>query len=63
MTMADFWRCVLDEIKSLGWDCVVYGPEFWLAMAALAIAGILVCLVGALVIPRLDDEKEEDDDP
>lgn len=63
MTMADFWAQVLAEFKALGWDCVMYGPEIWLAMAALAIAGMLMCLVGALVIPRLDDEKEEDDDP
>jgi hypothetical protein len=61
MTMADFWAQVLAEFKALGWDCVMYGPEFWLAICGLAGAAGLAVLVSLFVMPRLDEGEEDDD--
>lgn len=33
---------MIAEIKALGWRCIAYGPEFWLAFP-------LFCLVGFVI--------------
>lgn len=56
---AEFWAMALAEIKALGWSCIAHGPEVWLWICALAGAGMIACLVGAFVIPRLEDDDDE----
>lgn len=59
--MADFWACVIDEIRALGTWCMIHGPEIWLGLVAwcvLSIAVVLGMWLGAL----LGANKEDKDD-
>ncbi len=58
-----FWACTWAEIKALGWRCVLYGPEIWLAVAALAGAWMLALIVCWVAFaPEISGGKDEDDD-
>ena len=52
---------MIAEIKALGWRCVVFGPEAWLAITAVCIfsAGIVV---GMWVAALLSANREDDDE-
>lgn len=62
--MADFWACVIAEIKTLGMWCVVHGPEIWLCVAAWCVISIAVVIgmwLGALLGANgRDDENKRD---
>ncbi len=43
------WYWITEEFKALGLRCVAYGPEFWLAVAAICGATALAMVVGYFV--------------
>ena len=43
------WYWITAEFKALGLRCVVYGPEFWLAIAAIAGVAALSAVVGYFI--------------
>ena len=55
MTLTQFWSQVLAEIKALGWRCVAYGPEAWLAIPTLCGALVLAAVVGFLIFANWRD--------
>ena len=53
---------MLAEIRALGWRCLVFGPEAWLAIVAVCIfsAGIVVGMwVAALLSANGRDDDEQ----
>ena len=40
--MSEITAQMIAEIRSLGWHCIIHGPEFWLVFP-------LVCLVGFVI--------------
>ena len=50
MDMRDFLCQVKDEISALRWYCVIHGPEFWLAIAALCL--VAACGLGVICVIR-----------
>ena len=48
----EFWAMAAAEFRALGWRCVAFGPEFWLAVAALCVALFLAVAVGWYVFWR-----------
>lgn len=62
--MADFWACTLAEIKALGMQCIIHGPEVWLMIAQIAI-GLVIFNAGILAgmyIAALMRANGRDDD-
>lgn len=55
--MKEALRYLIEEIKALGWRCAAFGPEFWLAVAALAGACALALVIGYLVYREDEDER------
>ena len=60
--MTDMTAQMIAEIKALGWRCLVFGPEAWLAITAVCIfsAGIVVGMWLAALLGangRDDDEQ------
>jgi uncharacterized membrane protein YraQ (UPF0718 family) len=40
---------ILAEFRALGWRCVAYGPEFWLASAVICwVVAILIAWIFAV---------------
>lgn len=54
---ADFWEQVLAEFKALGWRCVAYGPEFWLAFAALCGSSAIATVISWIVFSNWKDGR------
>lgn len=52
---------MIAEIRALGWRCVVFGPEAWLAITAVCIfsAGMII---GMWVAALLSANREDDDE-
>ena len=43
------WYWIAAEFKALGWYCVAYGPEFWLAVAVICwVVAILIACIFAM---------------
>lgn len=52
---------MIAEIKALGWHCLVFGPEAWLAIVAVCIfsAGLIVgMMLAALLAANGRDDNE-----
>ena len=43
------WYWITAEFKALGLRCVAHGPEFWLAIAAIAGVAALCMIVGVMI--------------
>ena len=43
------WYWITAEFKALGLRCVAYGPEFWLAVAAIGFVAALSAVVGYFI--------------
>ena len=43
------WYWIAEEFKALGLRCVAYGPEFWLAIAAIGGVAALSAVVGYFI--------------
>lgn len=54
---ADFWEQVLAEFKALGRRCVAYGPEFWLAFAALCGSFAIATVISWIVFSNWKDGR------
>ena len=53
---------MIAEIRALGWRCFAFGPEVWLAIAAVCIfsVGIVVGMwLGALLGANKEDKDDE----
>ena len=59
--MADFWACVIAEFRSLGFWCIIHGPEIWLGFVALCVLSI-VLILGVWLTAFLYAKRKEDDD-
>ena len=61
---AEFWATALDEIKALGMNCIIHGPEILLAIGTIAL--LMAALMGAFALAMLVGfavfESEEKDD-
>ena len=51
------WDYIIAEFKALGLRCVAYGPEFWLAIAAIGGVAALGAVVGVMIWREDDDER------
>lgn len=51
------WYWITAEFKALGLRCVAHGPEFWLAVAAIAGVAVLGMIVSIFVF-REDDRHD-----
>lgn len=43
------WDYIIAEFRALGLRCVAYGPEFWLAIAAIGGVAALSAVVGYFI--------------
>ena len=59
--MADFWTCVIDEIRALGAWCMIHGPEIWLGLVAWCVISGAV-LIGMWLAALLTANRSDDDD-
>lgn len=55
--MRETWYYIVAEFKALGLRCVAYGPEFWLAVTAVAGAVVVAAMVRLILW-----EGEDNDD-
>lgn len=53
--MNDMIAQIVDEIKALGFNCFLHGPEIWLVFP-------LLCLVAGIVGFEVFSRWEDDDD-
>lgn len=55
--MRETWYYIIAEFRALGLRCVAYGPEFWLAIAAIGGVAVLGMIVSILVFG--EDDKHD----
>ena len=60
MTMTELLAQVIEEFRALGYKAIAYGPEFWLALCGLALAGVFVIFILLFVDPKLEDGEDDD---
>ena len=59
--MADFWACVIDEIRALGVWCMIHGPEIWIAVIAVCVLSVVLVL-GMWLAALLSANGRDDDE-
>lgn len=59
--MADFWACMLAEIKALGAWCMIHGPEIWLGLVIWCVLSVAV-VIGMWLGALLSANREKDDE-
>lgn len=60
--MREIWATAIAEIRALGWQCILHGPEFWLAFAGLCCAGAAAILVSCIAFAAEERRNKDDDD-
>ena len=55
--MRETWYYIIAEFRALGLRCVAHGPEFWLAVTAIACVAVLGMIVSILVF--MEDDKHD----
>lgn len=59
--MGEVWHCLIAELQALGWRCLVFGPEIWLAITAVCIFSVGI-VVGMWLAALLGANGRDDDE-